>query len=694
MAGGCNLLRSLFSTRQSVIRAACTALLLASSIGVSTARALTLQGTVESNGTGLAKYRVALYAAIPGGSGSDWQRLGVATTDASGHFQINYEATSGGQSQIQPALFVEATSGSAMLASAVGSLGDAPSTVVVNERTTVATGTSFAQFVHGSAIEGNTYGVLNAVRMAANLADPKTGNVGVVLAASPNGTETSTLATFNSLANVVASCVAAASDCTLLFDATTPPGGAAPSSVLEALANIAKNPSFVAADGSLASDDPLFDLAQSRPEYSPALSEPPTNWLLFLRFTGGFYSAQDSNNLMNGPGNFAIDERGFSWLIANYQPEAPDQYACAGRRLIKFYPWGANYRTSPYFGGGLSGAGYGIAFDPNGNLWVGNFGFQTPPCLSLPQAAKNDSVSLFRPDGTALSPPTGFKQGNISWPQGTVSDRKGNIWVANCGNDSVTKIPGGDPDQAFNILLGAKPAAGQPQIKPFGATLDTDGNLWVANNRNNTVSVISPEGQLIDTLPASYQGKTVLTRPMGDAADSKGNVWVANSDWVDVPCPTQNDIGPAANPSVTLFQMGSRTPYPGSPFTGGGLTLPWGVTVDGDDTVWAFNFGAVPVGQTTSILTGISRFCGTNTSKCPAGMHVGDPISPNTGYRSNALERITAGQVDPSGNIWLTSNWKLDADPSVNPGGNSIVIAIGAAAPVKTPLIGPPVPFN
>src|SRR5690348_17564559 len=30
----------------------------------------------------------------------------------------------------------------------------------------------------------------------------------------------------------------------------------------------------------------------------------------------------------------------------------------------------------------------------------------------------------------------------------------------------------------------------------------------------------------------------------------------------------------------------------------------------------------------------------------------------------------------------------------MNPGGNAIVIAIGAAAPVKTPLIGPPVPFR
>ena len=119
-----------------------------------------------------------------------------------------------------------------------------------------------------------------------------------------------------------------------------------------------------------------------------------------------------------------------------------------------------------------------------------------------------------------------------------------------------------------------------------------------------------------------------------------------------------------------------------------------GTSTDGNDTVWVFNFGAVPVGQQTTTPTGISRFCGMNTNACPPGMAVGEPISPSTGYQSNAFVRITGGQFDPSGNIWITGNWKLDADPNMNPGGNSIVIAIGAAASIKTPVIGPPIPFD
>jgi hypothetical protein len=189
-------------------------------------------------------------------------------------------------------------------------------------------------------------------------------------------------------------------------------------------------------------------------------------------------------------------------------------------------------------------------------------------------------------------------------------------------------------------------------------------------------------------------GRTVLSHPLGLAADSKGNVWAANSDWVSVPCPEQGTRGLAANPSVSLFMAETHQPHPAAPFTGGGLTLPWGVAVDGNDTVWAFNFGAAPIGTLLPPPTGIAHLCGADTTKCPAGLATGDAISPATGYRSDALMRITGGQVDPSGNLWLADNWKIDANPLRNPGGNAVVIAIGAAAPIRTPIIGPPVPFN
>ncbi len=672
--------------------AGCLALVLTAVTGLGSAWPVrTLHGKVESNGRGLAGYEVSLHASFTD-AGLRWKLLGSGVSDSSGEFHISYQLPKEGHNDDQPVLFVEAEHGAAMLASAIAAGSTLPARVVVNEHTTVATGNAFSQFVKGRTVHGNLYGMKNAVRMAGNLASPETGAVGVVLDSTPNGPETSTLATFNSLSNVVASCVTSESNCAKLFAATTPAGAKSPANVLDAMANLVRNPSYPGYPND--ADDPIFELSQSEPVYQPALNERPTSWLLFLKITGGFYSKQDSKNLMNGPGNFAIDEKGFAWLDDNYRPKPADEFTCAGRRLLKFYPWGEPVPETPFFGGGLSGAGFGITLDPSGHVWVANFGFEDPPCTFLPQAAKHDSVSEFDSNGTPLSPPEGFAEGKVSYPQGTVSDHEGNIWIGNCGSDSVTVYYGGHPRNRLNVSLRSSETSDRVRLKPFGVAVDLAGNVWTANDGNSTVSVVSPEGKLVATLPRTKDGKIVLRRPMGIAPDIEGNMWVANSDYVSLPCPTPGKLGLGTHPSITLFQSSTREPYPDSPFTGGGLTLPWGVSVDGDDTVWVFNFGAYPIGSNQTTLTGISRFCGVNTKKCPQGMKVGEAISPSTGYRSDALERITAGQIDPSGNIWLTNNWKKDANPVRNPGGNALVIAIGAAGPIMTPLIGPPVPFK
>jgi hypothetical protein len=131
------------------------------------ASTVSLRGTVESGGIGLEGYQVALYARFVGPFGRA-KVLGSDVTGPFGEFAIDYRLPRRLPRWQQPLLFVRARSGPAMLASA---LGQAPvaGPVVVNERTTVATGFAFAQFVHGPAIDGNRHGMLNAAHMAAVL---------------------------------------------------------------------------------------------------------------------------------------------------------------------------------------------------------------------------------------------------------------------------------------------------------------------------------------------------------------------------------------------------------------------------------------------------------------------------------------------------------------------------------------------
>lgn len=643
---------------------------------------LSLQGVVESNGVGLRGYNVALYASFVSPT-QHTAVLGRDVTNSSGNFDIHYSMPSGQQA----VLFVLASRGSAMLASAIGN-GPVAGPVDVNERTTIATGFSFAQFVNGAGITGNTYGMLNATHMAANMANPQTGAIAEVLGRSPNGSETETLATFNSLADMVAYCVETETGCNDLFDEATVPGGSSPANVLQAVANIAKYPwSNVTA---------LFSLSMDNPVYAPALAGAPNAWTLFLKFTGAFSSKQTAQNLLNGPGAFAIDSKGYIWVNDNYTPAKPLASACAGERLLKFYPWGENFPGSPYFGGGLSGAGFGISIAPDNRIWVGNFGFSGKGCPVTPSA---DSVSVFQPDGRPI-PSSPYTAGPISWPQATVADPAGNIWIADCEADTVTIYPQGNPNKAIDVPFPhatPTPSTGYPVAKPFGIAIDQKGDAWVTGGLNSTLAVYGPKGNLVQTFDSKAgSGRTQLSRPLGVASDSHGNIWVANSDWLDPPCPSGlPKPGAGTNPSIALFLNGSsRHPDHDSPFIGGGLTLPWGIAVDGNNTVWVANFGFPFDVKVWPAPNRVSHFCGVDTWKCPpTKQRVGEAISPDkTGYTSNALDRVTGIAIDPSGNVWLVNNWKK-APLLNNPGQNSIVALVGAAAPVKTPLIGTPKSF-
>ncbi len=609
-----------------------------------------LAGRVLSGDRPLASRRVTLLRTASDGS-SPPVSLGDTLTRANGTFKISYTA-GGGSGAVFYVLVGEGAD--VRLASALG-VEPVPHHVVVNERTTVAMGFALAEFVAAGEVAGRAPGPQNGAAMAGDLVDMRTGELSRVLAQKPNGKETSTLRAFNTLANMLVACVRD-QDCAQLFALATPPGGSAPQGTLDAVADIARDPSH--------NVGALFALAGSGPvPYRPGLLQPPDAWTLALRFVGDGHS-------LNGPGNMAIDALGNVWVTNNYAySRNPLASICGSNQLMKLTPTGRYVEGSPYTGGGLSGAGFGITLDPDGNVWVGNFGFASSKCPTQPPHA---SVSEFTAEGVPLSPdqtssaPGGFTAGGISWPQGTVSDQQGNIWIANCGNDSVARYAGGDPSASTSFTgLGIE--------KPFDIAVNLQGQVFVTGNGSDNLAMMNPDGSAARP-PITAPG---LKKPLGIAADSQGNMWVANSGVIDVPCPnTQSSLVPQDGAITLIGSNGASA----SSYTGGGLTIPWGIAVDGNDNVWVANF----FGKR------LSEFCGTDTANCPPGTTTGQPISPATGFGFDGLVRNTGVQIDPSGNVWLANNWKTVPIPDANPGGYEMVAFIGLAGPLRTPLIGPP----
>ena len=570
--------------------------------------------------------------------------------------------------------------------------GHVPRQVTLNERTTVAMAYAMAQFIKGNRVSGKNPGLRNAASMTRNLVTRRLGLVSPVLAHFPNGRSTSTLRSFNSLANLLALCRRQDRACARLLRLGAAPGGGPAPNTLQATVNIATNP-WHNVDG-------LFKLsrlaAELPPRYVPVIRRRRSvpAWTLALRFEG------DPRGI-DGPGAFAIDAKGGIWVGNNYEySRESGKTVCFGRRLFRFTPTGRNFPGSPYESGGTSGVGYGITIDKAENVWVGNFGFEGKGCR---REAPRNSVSEWNSNGKAISPGLakaglerkevktkkgkksvlvqtytgGWEVGGISWPQATIADVENNIWVANCGNNSVTMLRNGDPDRAVNFPENHFSLGGFGFRRPFGAASDAEGNVYVGGNGSATVVRMNSAGEVTGRFSGGG-----LHRPMGLATDSRGNVWVSNSTWVVAPCVGQfhPEHGPLKGGSVTLIERDGGMPAR-DPFEGGGIRNAWGMAIDGDDHVWVGNFGG----------RRLSELCGVRTQLCPPGkQRVGAPISPETtGYGFNGLTRNTGVSVDPSGNVWLANNWK-NVPIQTNPGGYQIVAYLGLAAPVKTPLIGQP----
>ncbi|MGD0787247.1 MAG: NHL repeat-containing protein [Terracidiphilus sp.] len=126
-------------------------------------------------------------------------------------------------------------------------------------------------------------------------------------------------------------------------------------------------------------------------------------------------------------------------------------------------------------------------------------------------------------------------------PVGVAADRKGNVYVADYGNDLIRKVA---PNGAVTTLAGAAGVAGNTDgiggnasfSLPYGIATDGAGNVFVTQISSHTIRKITPAG-VVTTLA----GKAGVTGhedgigadarfyfPHGVATDAVGNVYVAD----------------------------------------------------------------------------------------------------------------------------------------------------------------------
>ena len=201
--------------------------------------------------------------------------------------------------------------------------------------------------------------------------------------------------------------------------------------------------------------------------------------------------------------------------------------------------------------------------------------------------------------------------GLVGGPVSIAIDGAGDVWTANEGGWSVTEL------SSLGAPFLNSPYTGGSLDFPQAIAINGLGDAWVSNNGstglvndyNGSVTELSSSGIEFSSSPYVGGGLSV---PYGVAIDGSGNAWVSDQ------------VGPA---EVSEFNS-AGIEQSGAGYTGGGLTTPYGIAIDGSGAAWAVSY------------TTVSKFTSTGTV---------------FGYTDDGINGAFAIALDGSGYAWVTN---------------------------------------
>jgi hypothetical protein len=389
---------------------------------------------------------------------------------------------------------------------------------------------------------------------------------GAPLATTPAGNGTVPQAELDTLANILASCVnsnGVSSTCASLQAASTPAGGTAPTNVLQAIYNIAMNPSSQVAA--------LYALASATVPYQPTLTSTPNDWTVGLNYTGSGLSS---------PQTMAIDGSGNVWIANNGN-------AVNTSSVTELSSNGTVLSGSGGYTGGAMSFATSIAIDPSGNAWVAAYG--------------NSNVIKLSSGGAILSGSSGFTAGGSTSPGSIAIDSAGDAWVANSNDYTITEL-----SNSGAVLSGTTGYYLGGLVHPGSIAIDASGDAWFMNPFVNAAFEMSSSGSLLT--PAAGRATCISPPPPNPgrqcdtsfsfplAIDGSGNIWAGTANDIL----NSNGIITSRIFGLTELNVSGSGAYivglVGSAYVGG-------IAIDASGDVWTDNDSANSVTEVIGIAT-------------------------------------------------------------------------------------------
>ena len=122
----------------------------------------------------------------------------------------------------------------------------------------------------------------------------------------------------------------------------------------------------------------------------------------------------------------------------------------------------------------------------------------------------------------------GSGRGQFRDPLGIAADERGNVFVADTGNDRVVRLLYERGGLRWVQAFGTKGARERQFRRPSQLALGESGTLYVADTGNDRVVVISPEGEPIREIRGDGEAGVTLEGPAGIAVVERGDLWIAS----------------------------------------------------------------------------------------------------------------------------------------------------------------------
>lgn len=220
-----------------------------------------------------------------------------------------------------------------------------------------------------------------------------------------------------------------------------------------------------------------------------------------------------------------------------------------------------------------------------------------------------------------------FTGGGISGPGVLAIDASGNVWSSSLGLNAshvslISKFsPLGVP------LSGTSGFVGGGLTGPYGIAIDLSGNAWVGNYSDpskpsgfgNTLSEFSNSGSPISTSGGFTGGG--LSAPISLALDGLGNVYVANS-------------GDTIAANISVAQSNGVNSSSSGGYPGGGLSSPNFIALDAGGILWVTNSN-----NSITIVDSNCLPCSSHTNKSGSGINLPESVA-----------------IDSLGRAWIANN--------------------------------------